>query len=528
MAKEKLYSAERLIVTAFPHGQVVVLPSDAAGCTVRADLLARLLTGAFELTPGARPAMKVIGARITGKLDLEAANIIAPIWLEQCLFEEAPNLVDADARSIRLPGCQTPGFRAAGVRIRGNLELNAGFVCVGEVNLAGAQISELVWLADALLYNPQGKALDAARLHVGGAFLATRLVASGQFQMISSRIDGLLSLKAARISNPDDISWNAQRIEVGESVFFQRGFKSERRVVLQNARIGGGIDGLAASFINQAGMTCLSLQGAQVAGSANFVEARFRGNVNMTDSIVGRNLTFSRAEFGGEGQQLLNLERLTATRIRLRVSTPPHAIDLSQAHTESIEDDRATWPQKLRLAGCSYQAIYPVDETSVRDRVKWLEREIEGYRPQPYQQLIAAYRRAGEEQHAKRVALENQRRRRATLAWPGRIVGYALDATVGYGYRTWLAGLWLLLFLAAGTAVFTVWPAHAIKPGNIPPFQPFVYTLDLLLPVVNLGQEAAWRAGGVGQWLSWTLILLGWGLTTAVVAGLTRLFNRST
>lgn len=123
--------------------------------------------------------------------------------------------------------------------------------------------------------------------------------------------------------------------------------------------------------------------------------------------------------------------------------------------------------------------------------------------------------------------MELQRRRRRTLAPPARLGGHLLDLTVGYGYRTWLAGLWLVLFVAVGSVVFTAWPAERIETGKGPPFQAVLYTLDLLLPIVDLGQEKAWRSSGATQWFASALILLGWCLATAVIAGFTRVFTRT-
>lgn len=50
--------------------------------------------------------------------------------------------------------------------------------------------------------------------------------------------------------------------------------------------------------------------------------------------------------------------------------------------------------------------------------------------------------------------------------------------------------------------------------------------LDVLLPIVDLGQEKAWRPLGAAQYRAWALTGLGWVLTTAVVAGLTRVLRR--
>jgi hypothetical protein len=117
----------------------------------------------------------------------------------------------------------------------------------------------------------------------------------------------------------------------------------------------------------------------------------------------------------------------------------------------------------------------------------WLERDPRGYAPQPYEQLAAVYRQAGRDEDARRVAIASQRRRRKDQHLPGRLWGVLLDGLVGYGYRTWLAGLWLLGFLLVGWIIFArAYPIHmtpANQPGEpLPHFQPFVHALDTLLP----------------------------------------------
>jgi hypothetical protein len=54
--------------------------------TIRAEVLADLLT---EVTGSQRPrALRLAGARITGKLDLEAAELVCPVMLLACWFAE--------------------------------------------------------------------------------------------------------------------------------------------------------------------------------------------------------------------------------------------------------------------------------------------------------------------------------------------------------------------------------------------------------------------------------------------------------
>jgi hypothetical protein len=177
----------------------------------------------------------------------------------------------------------------------------------------------------------------------------------------------------------------------------------------------------------------------------------------------------------------------------------------------------------LTYRGSASSRPVPVD---VGRRLDWLRRSPDGYAPQPYEQLAEVYRTNGQDVEARRVLLEKHRRRRATLRWPGRLAGHLLDGLVGYGYRTWLAGLWLIGCWALGAAAFAGWPPTARDPADAPDRNPALYALDLLLPIIDLGHDSAWRPVGATQYVAAALVVMGWVLTTAVVASLSRLVNR--
>ena len=53
-----------------------------------------------------------------------------------------------------------------------------------------------------------------------------------------------------------------------------------------------------------------------------------------------------------------------------------------------------------------------------------------------------------------------------------------------------------------------------------------ICTLDLLLPVIDFGQQNAFAPTGVYQWLSYLLIAVGWVLATTIAARITRTLSR--
>ncbi|GAA2438458.1 hypothetical protein GCM10010191_62050 [Actinomadura vinacea] len=92
--------------------------------TVRASVLADLLTGRRTPDRGRPRAVKLRGARITGGLDLEAAELACPLLLADCHIEQPVNLCGCSASAIRLPGCRLPGLAADRLCTVGDLNLD--------------------------------------------------------------------------------------------------------------------------------------------------------------------------------------------------------------------------------------------------------------------------------------------------------------------------------------------------------------------------------------------------------------------
>jgi hypothetical protein len=62
--------------------------------------------------------------------------------------------------------------------------------------------------------------------------------------------------------------------------------------------------------------------------------------------------------------------------------------------------------------------------------------------------------------------------------------------------------------------------------GQDPSWQPVIYTADLLIPVVNLGQDRLWRTSGASAWVASVLTAVGWLLLSTGAAGATRTLTR--
>lgn len=244
------------------------------------------------------------------------------------------------------------------------------------------------------------------------------------------------------------------------------------------------------------------------------------GSVLMTDE------SDSTLEHENTVPRCLVMQHLTTPILNLRFATPPSTLNLLGANLGIIEDEQSTWPERLYLDGCSYRQLPGNDLITTDSRLEWLRRDSASYSPFRYDQLMAAYKAAGDEKAVNCVGLAKQHERTRQLGRAGRWWGEVQRVTVGYGYRSERALPWILCLLILGSFVFGIWQPSAGE-GPHPPFIAPIYSLDLLVPVLNLGVQDSFTATGSTAWIAWFLRAAGWILTTAFVAGIARRLNRT-
>ncbi|GLX92351.1 hypothetical protein [Herbidospora sp. NBRC 101105] len=515
--------AEKKIVAAFPVGAPVDL-TRLFDRRVRADVIAAVLFGACDLPRGARPALRVTGARITEELVLEAGAITAPVSMTGCDFEGGINLADATAVTIRLHDCRIAFLYGSDLRTQGDLEITDGSAVMGPIDLQGARIGGDLRVSKVHLHPGEKTAVYLSRARIeGGLFVRDSLVC-GQLRVISAHVGGLFTARGSDFRPVEVSAIHAERVKVGESVFVDRGFRATGRIYLRAAEIGGGIGAQHSRIAGTSG-ECVNITRAAIGRNVYFHGAELNGGFDGSGARVGGDIDLDKTVFAEDS--CVDFSFAEARAVRVRFAEGPDSLNLEGAKFGVIEDDRDAWPRRIRLEGCAYGAIRDDGGIGVRDRLTWLDRDEGGFSPHPFEQLSAVYRARGDEAAARRVALERHRRRRRTLTAGGRAMSWFSEVTVGFGYRTWLAGIWLAALLATGATIFSVWPPAAVDPKTPRHFEPVVYTLDLLLPVADLKQEPYWQPVDGTRWFAWALILFGWGLGTAVIAGLMRLFNRN-
>jgi hypothetical protein len=480
--RRDLTDTERRLWDAYPTGETVDLGegrpdgTDDPGRLVRAEVISALLLGAREAAPGRVPAVRLSGARVTGSLNVSGGDVGCELRLRRCALDETPDFSNARARQMRFGDCAMPGFDGGGLRADGFFSLSGSRID-GEVRLIRAYVTGGLRLNGVHIDNPGGYALFAGGLTVDvGAFVRNSEI-NGGIRLTGARMTGGLFMEGTTLHEEPGFALDGENMIVQDRMECSHGFLANGRVRLRGARVDG-------------------------------------------------TLSFDQGAIRAPGQRALHLSHARVEELILTPCEPiVGEVTLGHSSIDVILDRAAVWPETLRLNGLVYQTLRGEPESK---RLDWVARDPQGFRPQPYEQLATWLRQIGREDLARKCQLAKQRARRRSLNPISRTWGVLLDWTVGYGYRPWISGLWLVLLVALGTVVFSIHHPHTIRqPDERPHFHAFVYTLDLMLPLETFGQRSAWDPSGWTDWLAWGLTATGWFLATALIAGVARVLRRT-
>jgi hypothetical protein len=516
---------------------------------IRAPFLRFLLLGGEE---GCRPHEKGIrlsGARIMGILDLEACRVFRDIGLKDCFFEAVPVFRSAVIDRLFLDGSFLPGLKAERLEARGGLYLR-GACFNGEVCLTNSRLGGNLVCDGATIRSREGFALNAEGLEVRNVF-SRGTDFRGGINLRGARLAADFDCTGASVFRPDNTAIAADAIVIGGSLSM-RSATIDGEVRLLVAQIGGDLDCTSAN-IDSPGRDALQLSRAVIEG-AFFLRknARVNGLLAMTGASVGTVHDDAQC-WPRKGDLLMNRCRYGAF-----IDGPVDA--------------------QSRLDWLSRQVP---------------ERWGEDFWPQPYEQLASVFREMGHDEDATTVLIAKERlqrrARRKRARYPlGRAVLAAKDGilaiTVAYGRQPLLAFVWLAFFWVLGVVVFGYAERQgAFKPNSpvvlrslewtlcgldqseqrflastqqvvsgraerdqtqlscfrnqweassYPGFNAWMYSLDALLPVLEMDQKTYWRPDPSKPWGEPALgyyyfqSIVGWVLSLLAIAGFSGLVKR--
>jgi hypothetical protein len=530
-------------------------------------------------------ALKMTDGRLDGVLDLRECRFVDPVAREQRVHLGGTEVSGSVMLSRALVHGQvrcTTAHIGGTLRLQDAVLLNSGGTTLdarllttgnqvhaeqlhsqGRIDLTDARLGGRLLLDGALLENPDGDTLTARQLAISGELSMRRtsrpFVSRGRINMPGARIEGTVGMQEASLSGRLG-AFHAGGISVGRSLRLA-GADIDGTVMIPGAVIRDQLD-FGGTQITSPERFAFSGQGLTVAREARFerytlasgATRPFRADaaVHLDGASIGGNLRMHGAHLAErDGEPALNLVgaqithglllkdgltaigelRLMAIRIgghlNLNGMTSPDALLMlySAAITEVVDDGDQAWPNRLDLDGFTYDHLAPYRPAA--ERVRLLERQVGGYRPRPYEQLAAYYRRLGHEDEARAVLLARQRARRASLPAWRRVPGYLSDALAGYGYRPGRALGWAIGLLLLGSEYFSHSHPRPLHPADHPVFNPVLYTADQLIPLIHFGTGETWQPQGAALAVATALTVCGWVLSIAIAAGATRALSRS-
>ncbi|MFG2007245.1 hypothetical protein ACGFNU_49655 [Spirillospora sp. NPDC048911] len=501
--------------------------------------------------------------RLNGLLNLEGSEIEQGLWLDGAhvggplMMNEmtlGPVFADKltvegrlDARGLKVQGefrahnahiggsvhlagsrMSNPGGIAlslGGLTVEGGVWCWRGFEAEGTIRLVGATFTANLTLDGARLSHPsEGTALNLDQASIGHLLAQNLHVAAGQISMRGTQVGGAIEMRGMVLpaSDPDEPVLAIDNATM--AALDLRDIKAQGEVRVRACKVGNRVL-LGDAEIRNPGGVALRLARSEVGSDVFAPGLVLEGTARLRRAKVAGLLELAEVRLSAPGSTALDAHALQAGEFRLTPAEPVQgAVVLSHSYIGVLGDDPASWPDQMILTGMRYDALEP--RLPAKERLRWLTRNPEGYESQPYEQLANYYAATGQNADARKVLYAKERHRQATETPVIRAWNRLQDITTGYGYQPWRALLWLGVLLTVGGLVYGFSPPEPLKRDEAPHFNPVIYTLDLLIPIVDLGQERAFNPAGAFQWLSYALVAAGWVLTATVAAGAARIVSR--
>jgi hypothetical protein len=188
--------------------------------TVRARIVCWLLLDGPPALAGRVSALKLVGVRITGVLDLAGGQVTPYVELTGCRFDQEVRLPEARFTTVRLVDCAAPRLEAARVHTEGDLHLPRCRFQNG-VRLTDAHIGTDLLLNQAIVYRDRGnRSIAADGMTVGQDLQAELLESHGELSLRGAQVGGSLSLRGARLANPSArFALNAPQLTVERTLY---------------------------------------------------------------------------------------------------------------------------------------------------------------------------------------------------------------------------------------------------------------------------------------------------------------------
>jgi len=469
-----------------------------------------------------------------------------------------------------------------GANVGGSIHFSNNTTITGRINLSAAFIRGRVDFSGATFLPVSSFPIFADGLEVVGDFsMSNGFSCTGELRFFGAKFGQSVDLSGGSFRTTSGRAISFDRACIAGSVFLRSGFQSEGEVRFCGAQISndfdaaGGIFNFYALSKESKDVVVINLERAIVKGAVLFFKGcKIFGKLNLSSSTFGM-LCHAREAWPRKGDLFID-----GAKFGVFTSTDQfdanEAIDWLQLQPD-VHLGREFRPQPWEhlanvLMAVGHESDAKLIQIEKRRRMRWRN---------------------------FKVAQGQYRKFKAAI---GGLGDTALDLFVGYGYRPWRAAVALLAIWILGAVVFSIAGNHGIMApsdtklyldGSIPSecredwinfsmrlnrksgaaaedelvryrqlaglplghgrwedicprllpaeystFHPVAYSLDIVLPLVDLRQERDWAPrvsdgngntlllGHIVRFWEWVQIIAGWGLSLLLVAAVSGVVRR--
>ena len=497
--------------------------------------------------------MTLDGSKVDGKVALSGSDIKGHLSCTQS--------------TLRNP--EGSAFKAQGIKVASSVLLE-GTTASGQVSLLGARIGGQLVAIGAEFHNPEGHALSVQSAQIHGDVFLRYAQADGVVSFMGAEVGGVLDCSYAILRTTQGDALNAQRLTVREGFIWRRLRDVVGAVDLTSAHVGDLWDD------PESWSKC---EGLYLSG---FIYDVLHGGINVPDRLAWLKMgAVSRREFYPQPyEQLAKLLRDTGHRSDARAIMVAKEKEQRKASRERWRRE-AAWRQRLLDA-----SLMPDNPRAEAVAALELQRPND-----PDLARLVLLHPTGADQNpgvSAQILAYAQQQFRGEQHWYNVRVGWrnagslvadkVFGLVVGYGHKPERSFYMLLALVFAGWFLaYNAWKDGDFAPTSGPvlmseswqklatdptitnpakvwsdkymqasdgtsvltagrdyeTFNAASYAVDLVVPIVALGQEAAWAPsttrGPWGRWLwgaRWWLISLGWIVTAIGAAAVTGVIRR--
>ncbi|WP_108815640.1 hypothetical protein [Loktanella sp. Alg231-35] len=543
----------------------------------RADILGAVLLSGVEIDgpltgAGAKLrnadgyALNANGARIAGNVVLRRIQAEGEVVFAGTKLGGQLSCVDG-----RLQNKEGRALNCQGARINQDVFLD-GICTNGELSLASAEIGGQLSCLKASLTNETRTALNAQGVRIASSVFFNEMETNGQVNLMSSKIEGQLSCRKAEFRNQGGIALHLQRAQISNSFHWREVKRVVGSVDLNSAHVADLVDDPA------------SWAKCERPVLAGFTYDILHGTTDVEERLswLSRGSIWNGSFHPQPYEQLSKILRRSGHNVEARavlVAKEKAQRNATRLHWRGERKLRRQFRWfSLGLVADGQKKLGRIfEETpSTTELVGVIMKRFDLFHGKAKDNAPKKYEHAKTTDLARNLAQQDFRNEQLFRALRLRFrIGLhwcwdkLLSFTVGYGYKPQRSAYVLgALILIGGTLSQLAWDGGDFAPNSdvildsndwqtlataretysnpaqtwsnqnergqdYATFNAVYYAIDIVVPIISIGQEAAWapstNRGAWGWWL-WlanpVLTLLGWIVTAIGAAAVTGVIRK--